>query len=57
MKNFGIFVILPLLSDFVDELHEIPISVAIILLVEFCVLLLLELLGIRDEKLSRNTLR
>ena len=42
---------------FCDELHENPFSDVIILLVEFCVLVLLELLGVRDEKLSRNTLR
>ena len=36
---------------------ENPVADAIILLVEFCVLVLLELLGVRDEKLSRNILR
>ena len=40
-----------------DELHENPFADAIILLVEFGVLVLLELLGIRDEKLSRSILR
>ena len=34
-----------------------PVADAIILPVEFCVLVLLELLGIRDEKFSRNILR
>ena len=50
-RNFSILV--------VDELHENPFTEATILLVEleFGVLVLLELLGVRDEKLSRNTLR
>ena len=39
----------PFLQDFVDELHEIPISVAIIVLVEVGALLLRELLGVRDD--------
>ena len=34
------------------KLHENPVAVATILPVEFCVLVLLELLGVRDEKLS-----
>ena len=37
--------------------HEIPIAVAIILLVEFGALLLRELLGVRDDQFSRNILR
>ena len=41
----------------VDELHENPFADAIILLVEFGVLLRLELLGVRDDQFSRNTLR
>ena len=41
----------PSLQDFIDELHEIPIAVAIILLVEFGVLLRRELLGVRDDRL------
>ena len=44
-------------SDFVDELHENTLADAIILLVEFGVLLRLELLGVRDDQFSRNTLR
>ena len=39
------------------ELHENPFADAIILLVEFDDLVLLELLGVRDEKLSRSILR
>ena len=57
MWNFGIFVIPSSQSDFVDELHENPVAGSIILPVEFCVIVLLELNGVRDEKLSRNTLR
>ena len=45
----GISAIPPFLQDFVDELHEIPIAVAMILLVEFGVLLLRELLRVRDD--------
>ena len=40
-----------------DELQENPFADAIILPVEFCVLVLFELLGVRDEKLSRSILR
>ena len=36
------------------NIHENPVVVAIILPVEFCVLVLLELQGVRDEKLSRS---
>ena len=44
----GISVILRFLQDFVDELHEIPISVAIIVLVGVGAHLLRELCGVRD---------
>ena len=44
-------------SDLVDELHENPVVVAIIPLVEFCDLVLLELQGIRDEELSHHIQR
>ena len=36
-------------ADFVDELHEIPISVAIVVLEGVGALLLRELLGVRDD--------
>ena len=49
-----IFVIPPSLQDFVDELHEIQ---NLIILVEFGVLLRLELLGVRDDQFSRSILR
>ena len=45
------------LNKIVGELHENPFADAIILLVEFGVLVLLELLGVRDGKLSRSILR
>ena len=41
----------------VDELHENPFADAIILLVEFGVLLRLELLEVRDDQFSSSTLR
>ena len=41
----------------IDELHENPLIDAIILLVEFGVLLRLELLEVRDDQFSRSTLR
>ena len=44
-------------SSICNELHENPFADAIILLVEFGVLLRLELLGVRDDQFSRNTLR
>ena len=39
---------------FVDELHEIPISVATIVLVGIGALLLRELHGVRDDRLFRD---
>ena len=44
-------------EDFVDELHENPSAVAMILLVEFGIPLRLEWLGARDDQFSRNVLR
>ena len=52
--NFGICAIPSSLQDLVDELHENPVVVAIIPLVEFCDLVLLELQGTRDEELFHN---
>ena len=49
MKNSQISVILPSLYDFVDELHEIPIPVAIIVLEGVGALHRLELLRVRDD--------
>ena len=40
-----------------DELHENPVVVAIILLVEFCDFVRLELQGVRDEELSHRIQR
>ena len=48
-QNSEISEILPSLQNFVDELHEIPISEAIIVLVGVGALLRLELLGVRDD--------
>ena len=42
------------LQDFVDELHENPIFVATIVLVEVGALLLHEALGVRDDRLFRE---
>ena len=42
---------------FVDELHENSFAVVRVLLVEFGVLLLRELLGVRVDQFSRNILR
>ena len=44
-------------NDFVDELHEIPISVAITVLEGVGALLLRELLGVRDDQFSRIKVR
>ena len=50
----GISAILPFLQDFIDELHEIPISVAIIVLAGVGALLRIELLGNHDDRLFRD---
>ena len=44
-------------TNLVDELHENPFADAIILPVEFGVLLRLELQGVRDEELSHRIQR
>ena len=49
MQNSEISVILPSQDDFVDELHEIPSSVAIIVLAGVGALLRLELLRVRGD--------
>ena len=48
---------LHLFKDLVDELHENPVVVAMILLVEFCDFVRLELQGVRDEELFHRIQR